>query len=360
MPSPLLKEGPGPLGFTEHHTSGKEDWDFIAGEKTGTRVFQGPYRDHIDFITDHIIGRIEVVDGETFLTDPAEYPLFPGSRAVSCTVEGGLATNKDEEDFIEHALCTITVKYKLDKGKQQDPGGDDDPEEKLLYIEENIDSATEVLNIPGREVQIPITQNPDPLLSHLIGTRLHKQRDFTKIITIINYKVTNPFTFQPRWSQIQHCSGKINTIPIFTPTALFAPTGCLRYDGVSGNTKVYLFNDDLIWTITHSFAYYHPGWNTKLIIDSASGVDILKDVYLSPELYEFADFRQIFTNITPTKTAQAAALALTIFRQVIGNANAPLEASHLMYLASQRDTYALELRQQAEPNELSYALMAGR
>lgn len=321
MVSPIsgpVDEAPLPLGFTEFKISGKESYDWREGKAELTRVFDGPWESRHEFIFDHVIPQVNSANGQTIYSSPNVYPDYPAARAYKADVEGKLTIGKNESTgMIKHAMARITVYYSTpnfvdDSNNNNRPPGSNDP----LYVEETVDTETEILPIPARKVtacyhgghdDIPCepfepgdagVQTEAEWLAIVGDTVRKKVTELGKIpirINRFNYKLKLPYVIFPRWADIDFCLGKVNYIPFITPSGLFAAPGTLRYDGLASVTKRELSIGALVWEMEHKFCYYRPGWNTVPDIDDSGKY---RDLSVSPPLYLDAALQTIFIPIS--------------------------------------------------------------
>jgi hypothetical protein len=315
--SPLAEsdEAPLPLGFTEYKDSGKEDYNWKEGKADLVRIFDGVWEQRLNFIFNHVLPQVSTADGETVYSSPNVYPDFPSARAYRASIEGKLATSKDESTgMIKHRLARITVYYSTpdfvdDSDGSNRPPGSTDP----LYVVESVDTETEILPIPARkfvtcyyggEGDVPCApwQQGDGGFETEAEWLLHVGDKVTRKITELgkvpyrinrfNYKLKLPYVLFPRWADIDYCLGKLNYIPITMPSGLFAPPETLRYDGLASVTKRELSRGALVWEMEHKFCYYKPGWNTVPECDEDTGKIV--NTYLTPPLYGQAIHQRIF------------------------------------------------------------------
>lgn len=329
MVSPIsgpVDEAPLPLGFTEFKTSGRESFDWREGKAELVRVFDGPWEDRHSFIFEHVIPQVQSTSNETIYSSPNVYPDYPAARAYKADVEGKLTTTKNESTgMIQHAMARITVYYSTpnfvddsNNGGNRPPGSPDP-----LYVEETVDTETEILPIPARKFTACYHGNNEgvPCVPfepgdggyeteeewlEAVGDKVSKKiTELGKIpvrINRFNYKLKLPYVIFPRWAAIDFCLGKINYIPFITPSGLFAAPRTLRYDGLASVTKRELSIGALVWEMEHKFCYYRPGWNTVPDIDDNGKY---RDVSIDPPLYLDAIHQSIFVPISNSEIRAA-------------------------------------------------------
>ncbi len=309
MPSPNYlspldnsNDSPLPLGFTEFKDSGTEDFDFDAGEVNAVRIFDGPWENRHRFLFENILATVSNVNGENVFSDPSRYPDIPNATAFKASIKGLLKTGLGDEQQITHELARITVSYKTHSFSQDGSSGNS--QNKNNYIEESLDTSTELLPLAGEKISYKkefsyddgnVGQGPQVITTL---KKLTEEVHFNYIVKHINYKLRIPIDLAPRWGAITAALGTVNMVPIITPSGLMADRFRLRYDGISGVTKREISAGVLAWELTHSFSFYAPGWNTRPRINDDGE---LEHAAIIPKLYQYYDHRLIFRTIAPNQ-----------------------------------------------------------
>jgi hypothetical protein len=302
-----VTENPGDnwFGYGERKGSCDEDYDFMQGTVEATRKFIGPWDNRGDFLRYKLLA--EVNPGENgdnqSITPPNAYPDIPTAFAYKASVRGIFVAGQNENDVyqIKYDLAEITVHYKLFPFGW--PGGNGGNPERL-FIEEQVESTTEIIPIPYNFTVI----DDSPGYRQQGITKIKGQRDgkLNKVITIEHYKLTVPIVIQPNFLYFDVVAGSVNLTSLTLPSGYVVTPEQFRYDGWSGVTKRELGLGQLVWSITHSFAFYYPGWNTLPAAALSDPADINSDVELinapiTPPLYESLEHNYVLygQNYTP-------------------------------------------------------------
>lgn len=314
-------EAPYGFGFTEFKGSATEQLDWYNGTVELQRIFDGPWENRLAFV-DSLIVKVDEVNGNQVIFDPAFYPGYEDAFAYKVDIKGMLKVDRDTVDnIIKYDMARITVSYMAPKFKFPDKKNKEDttPEDRL-FVEESLHSSVEILPI---KINIPIwtgdtTENPihdnDPIVGYdpinqiplypsydgtpegLAAGYTLKEESFNKTIVIFNYKLKIPITTRPRWANITQAAGKINSSQFITPSGLVANPNQLRYDGVSAITKREISGKVLAWEIEHDFAFYEPGWNTKPTGFAINHEGVVLSAPILPHLYATYDLNLIFSD----------------------------------------------------------------
>lgn len=289
-------DAPGGFGFTEYKESGDEEFDYQNGIIRAIRIFDGPWENRYDFINS-FSAQYNSVNGQQIYIPAPSHPTIKGACVVKANTKGYLQTDKDDvNNIVTHTMARVTLTYETPKYNFNKSNTTADPRElQRFFIEESLESSTEIYALDADGVKI------DGKNIALAGVKKFPLR-----LVYLNYRLTFPFIFEPRFSYVGIMSGLVNSTPFVTPSGLIAPPGCLLFDGISGITKREIFEGLLVWQITYNFTFFKDGWNYQPTVDRVNNKIVWK--LLDPPLYKEDEFRRLFFDITVDQSNSILAL----------------------------------------------------
>jgi len=324
--------GPHYLGFYEDKESmDQEDFNFGDGSVDLKRTFVGRWEDRIEFIKTAVFLQIDGNSntGTQTIFSPARYPGYELARAYRASIRARLpASGKDADDVITHRIAKVDVFYRVENFGGTDPDDPDEDDPDFVFVEESVESHTELIPIHGTFTKTSAritdqpTSNPDGSPYKAADTYLyeeHKTRNY--INTIYDYKLKLPFVVFPRWGDMSNASGKLNRTVFITPSGLVCLPGTLRYDGISAVTKRELSRNALVWEMTHAFAFRRETWDTIPVV-TEDGFGIAHQ-YVDPVLFSRYELRRIFIPYSDSRSQE-----LTIIFGDWGQVGTPMNRSY--------------------------------
>ena len=283
-----------------------ERFNIFDGQIIATREFIGPYEDRINFITDHVLGgTVNAGDVSVYLS-PAKLPGFSNVFASQIEIEGrGTAIHDGDTGRAKWDRAYIKVTYEARNFNANSEGGNNDSVNSFiehLFIEETTETSAEFLKLPGSSVEMKRGG---------VWERLADDGDHHLVIPISEMKLKQHHIIRPNWPEIDDLIGKVNSEVFITPSMRWFKKETVMYNGVTGVTKINIFNggglgiDDEtftaipLWTLEHSFSFNRIGWNKKIDSDGA-----VKDIRIAGgkrPLYELGDLNLLFFAEPPTE-----------------------------------------------------------